>query len=65
MEDDSLQSLVEIQKQLLAIRCEAAEVRDPKLRAAYLHIAELIEIVVREFDRAKTEVTSANRPDMF
>jgi hypothetical protein len=53
MEDDSLQNLVEIQGELLAIRCGAAEVRDPNLRAAYLVVADLIEIVVREFDRVE------------
>ena len=51
MEGGSLQTIVEIQGQIIAMRQGAAAFRDPKIEAFYLYIADLIEQFVREFDR--------------
>jgi hypothetical protein len=51
MEDDSLQTIIEIQGQLIAMRRGAAAFPDPKIQEFYLYIADLIEQFVREFDR--------------
>ena len=55
MEDDPLQTIIEIQGQIIAMRRGAAAFPDPKLQAAYFHIADLIEHFVRELDRATAE----------
>jgi len=47
MEDDPLQTIIEIQGQIIAMRRGAAAFPDPKLQAAYFHIADLIEHFVR------------------
>jgi hypothetical protein len=52
MEDESLETIIEIQGQIIAIRRGASAFPDPRLQATYLHIADLIEHFVREFDRA-------------
>jgi hypothetical protein len=52
MKDDSLQTIIEIQGQIIAMRRGASAFPNPQLQAAYLHIADLIEQFVREFDRA-------------
>jgi hypothetical protein len=52
MEDDQMKAIIDIQGQIIAMRRGAAAFPDPKLQAAYLQIADLIEHFVREFDRA-------------
>ena len=52
MDDESLQPIIEIQGKIIAMRRGADAFADLKIQAFYLHIADLIEQYVREYDRA-------------
>ena len=51
MENESLKIIVEIQRELIELRCAAADVAHPKLQKHYLALAEMIERLTRELDR--------------